>query len=458
MAVGIIAAQSIGEPGTQLTMRTFHIGGVGQARRRRERASRPRRQARSSSSASRPSPTTRATAIALTRNGQIAHPRAQGPQSSRNTPCPTAPILKVEDGQTVQAGPGARASGTRTASRSSPSAAAGFASRTSSRAKRSARNATQRPAPNAGSSWSTRAICTRRSSSRTNAARAWKSHYIPEKAHLEVREGQQVAAGIAAGQDAARGRRHRRTSPAVCRASPKSSRPARRAIPAVMAEIAGRVRLGEETQGQALDHHRGRSTTTASRSAMEREHLGAARQALARPHRRLRQGRRSARDRPAGAARHPAASAASRRCRTTWCREVQSGLSQPARRHRRQAHRDHHLADAPQGEGRDDGRHRSVARLGHRQVRLPRGQRPAAGMRQDQGPRRLASSRPGKIVSKEAFEEVRAALEARGQGPADVRRRRRRRRAARSCWASPRRRCSRTASSPRPASRRRPRC
>src|SRR4028118_660529 len=28
-AVGIIAAQSIGEPGTQLTMRTFHIGGGG---------------------------------------------------------------------------------------------------------------------------------------------------------------------------------------------------------------------------------------------------------------------------------------------------------------------------------------------------------------------------------------------------------------------------------------------
>jgi len=27
-AVGIIAAQSIGEPGTQLTMRTFHIGGT----------------------------------------------------------------------------------------------------------------------------------------------------------------------------------------------------------------------------------------------------------------------------------------------------------------------------------------------------------------------------------------------------------------------------------------------
>ncbi len=30
-AVGVIAAQSIGEPGTQLTMRTFHIGGTAPA-------------------------------------------------------------------------------------------------------------------------------------------------------------------------------------------------------------------------------------------------------------------------------------------------------------------------------------------------------------------------------------------------------------------------------------------
>jgi DNA-directed RNA polymerase subunit beta' len=32
-AVGVIAAQSIGEPGTQLTMRTFHIGGAASRRR-----------------------------------------------------------------------------------------------------------------------------------------------------------------------------------------------------------------------------------------------------------------------------------------------------------------------------------------------------------------------------------------------------------------------------------------
>ena len=39
-AVGIIAAQSIGEPGTQLTMRTFHIGGVGSGRSSRARSRR----------------------------------------------------------------------------------------------------------------------------------------------------------------------------------------------------------------------------------------------------------------------------------------------------------------------------------------------------------------------------------------------------------------------------------
>jgi DNA-directed RNA polymerase subunit beta' len=31
-AIGVIAAQSIGEPGTQLTMRTIHIGGTASRR------------------------------------------------------------------------------------------------------------------------------------------------------------------------------------------------------------------------------------------------------------------------------------------------------------------------------------------------------------------------------------------------------------------------------------------
>ncbi len=44
VAVGIIAAQSIGEPGTQLTMRTFHSGGIAQ-KQLTGRRQRPRPQA-----------------------------------------------------------------------------------------------------------------------------------------------------------------------------------------------------------------------------------------------------------------------------------------------------------------------------------------------------------------------------------------------------------------------------
>ena len=44
-AVGILAAQSIGEPGTQLTLRTFHIGGTSSriAEEAERRAARRRR-------------------------------------------------------------------------------------------------------------------------------------------------------------------------------------------------------------------------------------------------------------------------------------------------------------------------------------------------------------------------------------------------------------------------------
>ncbi len=107
----------------------------------------------------------------------------------------------------------------------------------------------------------------------------------------------------------------------------------------------------------------------------------------------------------------------------------------------------------------DDGRHRPAARRGHRQVRLPRGQRPAdeeCVKIKDPGD---STFEAGKIVSKEAFEEERAPPGGRGQEEAaDVRGAEAgdlRRAAAR---ASPRRRCSRTASSRPPASRRRPRC
>ena len=52
-AVGVIAAQSIGEPGTQLTMRTFHIGGAAQVTPKVVAGSRPRRRSAASRTATR---------------------------------------------------------------------------------------------------------------------------------------------------------------------------------------------------------------------------------------------------------------------------------------------------------------------------------------------------------------------------------------------------------------------
>jgi DNA-directed RNA polymerase subunit beta' len=82
-AVGIIAAQSIGEPGTQLTMRTFHIGGTA-ARGKIEQsyARKPRAEGTSSSRTSRPCvpPALKKTAtlVVMNRQGLARHDRRHG--------------------------------------------------------------------------------------------------------------------------------------------------------------------------------------------------------------------------------------------------------------------------------------------------------------------------------------------------------------------------------------------
>ena len=67
--VGIIAAQSIGEPGTQLTMRTFHIGGTASARSRAVDPRGPARRDASSSSACAPSSSAARAIVVMNRNG-----------------------------------------------------------------------------------------------------------------------------------------------------------------------------------------------------------------------------------------------------------------------------------------------------------------------------------------------------------------------------------------------------
>ena len=102
MAVGIIAAQSIGEPGTQLTMRTFHIGGtvntsVEESDIKSKKAGIVRftriRFVRNQDGEN----------IVLTRNGEISILDAKGRELEKYE-VPTGALLKVDEEQEIKEG------------------------------------------------------------------------------------------------------------------------------------------------------------------------------------------------------------------------------------------------------------------------------------------------------------------------------------------------------------------
>ncbi|MDM7202665.1 MAG: DNA-directed RNA polymerase subunit beta', partial [Thermodesulfobacteriaceae bacterium] len=101
-AVGIIAAQSIGEPGTQLTMRTFHIGGaVGKALEQSQHIAQSQGKVKfiNLRLVRRPD----GTLVALNRQGEIA---LEGPDGRilEKYPVVYGARIKVEEGELVKAG------------------------------------------------------------------------------------------------------------------------------------------------------------------------------------------------------------------------------------------------------------------------------------------------------------------------------------------------------------------
>ena len=102
MAVGIIAAQSIGEPGTQLTMRTFHIGGtVNTTTEENEKRCKKGGIVRLTRVRYVTNP--KGEAIVLTRNGEIAILDPRGRELEKH-PVPAGAVLKVEDDKTIEGG------------------------------------------------------------------------------------------------------------------------------------------------------------------------------------------------------------------------------------------------------------------------------------------------------------------------------------------------------------------
>ncbi len=101
-AVGVIAAQSIGEPGTQLTMRTFHIGGA--ATRRAEQSSLENRYAGTVKFANLATvKRTDGTLVIMNRNGEVVIVDDSGRERERYQVIYGARLM-VKEGQKVEPG------------------------------------------------------------------------------------------------------------------------------------------------------------------------------------------------------------------------------------------------------------------------------------------------------------------------------------------------------------------
>ncbi len=245
MAVGIIAAQSIGEPGTQLTMRTFHIGGTGNIKIedseiKAKKAGTVRLE--------------RITAVvndqnervALTRNGELL---VVGPKEREleRFSIPNGAILMVEEGQQTQPG--------MVLVKWDPHRIPILAERGGRiRFEEIVEGETLRKErdPGGAERW---VIMEHKGDLHPQIViedergQNQEVHYIPEKAHLEVREGQKVSAGtllaktpreVGGTQDITGG------LPRITEIF-EARRPRE---PAVMAEVAGIVRLGEKRRGK----------------------------------------------------------------------------------------------------------------------------------------------------------------------------------------------------------------
>ncbi len=101
MAVGIIAAQSIGEPGTQLTMRTFHIGGVA-GTQTEESEKKCKKSGTVKLTRMRYVTNADGNTVVLTRNGEIAILDSKG-RELENHKVPMGAILNVADDQQIEA-------------------------------------------------------------------------------------------------------------------------------------------------------------------------------------------------------------------------------------------------------------------------------------------------------------------------------------------------------------------
>ena len=262
MAVGIIAAQSIGEPGTQLTMRTFHIGGTA-ARAVEESEIRAKRAGVAKFARLKVVRNDAGQHVVLTRNGEIALLDPKGRELEKYE-IPTGAHLLVEENQEVQ--PGAVLCQWDPHSIPILAEVSGkvryedIIEGETIRLEKDAAGTVRRMVMEHKGDLHPQVVI------EDAAGKILDFYYLPEKAHIEVEEGTQISAGtllaktpreVAGTQDITGGLP--RVTEIFEARKPKD--------PAVIAEIDGTVELlGEKRRGK-------RTIIVRSETGIEREHL-----------------------------------------------------------------------------------------------------------------------------------------------------------------------------------------
>ncbi|MBI2826351.1 MAG: DNA-directed RNA polymerase subunit beta' [Planctomycetia bacterium] len=262
MAVGIIAAQSIGEPGTQLTMRTFHIGGTA-ARAVEESEIRAKKQGIAKFTRLKVVRNDEGQQVVLTRNGEISLLDPKGRELEKYE-VPAGANLLVDDNQEVQPGV--------ILCQWDPHSIPILAEVSGKVRYEDVIEGETMRAERDPSGHQRRMIMEHKGDLHPQvvledpSGKILDFYYLPEKAHIEVNEGDQISAGtllaktpreVSGTQDITGGLP--RVTEIFEARKPKD--------PAVIAEVDGLVELlGEKRRGK-------RTIIVRSESGIEREHL-----------------------------------------------------------------------------------------------------------------------------------------------------------------------------------------
>jgi DNA-directed RNA polymerase subunit beta' len=247
MAVGIIAAQSIGEPGTQLTMRTFHIGGVATKGGPVENSIKARKAGITRFERLKVVRNDAGQKVVLTRNGEVDIMKGQDKAESYSIPYGS--VLMVEEGQHVH--PGQEICHWDPHVMPIISEMGGMV-----RFEEIVENETVRRERD--SSGMDRMIIMEHKGElhpqiviEDDRGQTLASYYIPEKAYLEVKDGQKILAGTLL----AKTPREQSGVQDITGGLPRVTEifEARRPRdPAVLAMVAGKIRIGDKKRGKRI--------------------------------------------------------------------------------------------------------------------------------------------------------------------------------------------------------------